>query len=100
MAQKLPGDYVENLLDKAVEENGGFFENAAYEGYKLSIETITTEIPGASSGDDEEEAPASRVTVEESERVTFDVTVALKVNESAYHEEESGAEDADAPANE
>lgn len=100
MAQKLPGDYVENLLDKAVEENGGFFENAAYEGYKLSIETITTEIPGASSGDDEEEAPASRVTVEESERVTFDVTVALKVNKSAYHEEESGAEDADAPAKE
>ena len=100
MAQKLPGDYVENLLDKAVEENGGFFENAAYEGYKLSIETITTEIPGASSGDDEEEAPSSRVTVEESERVTFDVTVALKVNKSAYHEEESGAEDADAPANE
>ena len=104
MAQKLPGDYVENLLDKAVEENGGFFENAAYEGYKLSISTITTEIPGARSGDDEEEegeeSSSSRVTVEESEKVTFDVTVALKVNKSAYHEEESGAEDADAPANE
>ena len=100
MAQKLPGDYVENLLDKSVDENGGYFANASYEGYQLKIESITTEIPGASS--DDEEAPASRVTVEESEVVTFDVTLALEVNESAYHLEESNdsAEDADAPAEE
>ena len=99
MVQKLPGDFVENLLDKAVTENGGFFANAAYEGYEVKIESVETKVSSARSGDDDEEAPAPRtVSVEESEKVKFDVTVALDVNESAYHLDESKdkAEDADA----
>ena len=99
MVQKLPGDFVENLLDKAVTENGGFFANAAYEGYEVKVESIETKVSSARSGDDDEEAPTPRtVSVEESEKVKFEVTVALDVNESAYHLDESKdkAEDADA----
>ncbi|MBR6386503.1 MAG: pilus assembly protein PilM [Ruminococcus sp.] len=99
MVQKLPGDFVENLLDKAVTENGGFFANAAYEGYEVKIESVETKVSSERSGDDDEEAPAPRtVSVEESEKVKFEVTVALDVNESAYHLDESKdkAEDADA----
>ena len=37
MVQKLPAQYIANLIDEGVEENGGYFENASYSGYGVTI---------------------------------------------------------------
>ena len=80
MVQKLPAQYVADLLDESVEENGGFFENAAYSGYAVVI----TEDETVSSGEGDE---ATTRTVAGGETVTFTISVSLKGRESAYHPE-------------
>lgn len=80
MVQKLPAQYVADLLDESVEENGGFFENAAYSGYAVVI----TEDETVSSGEGEE---ATTRTIAGGETVTFTISVSLKGRESAYHPE-------------
>jgi type IV pilus assembly protein PilM len=79
MSQKLPAQYVQDLLDKAVTENGGYYGNATYSGYVVSVETETRKIPGA-EGEAEQE-----VVVGEEAKVIFSVSVALNGEQSAYH---------------
>ena len=86
MAQKLPAQYVQDLLDKTVAENGGYFGNAAYSGYGLTIVQEVADVPGAEEG-----AAPTQVVVGEDAVVTFDVAVALNGEESAYHPEEKKA---------
>ncbi len=89
MAQKLPGDFVENLLDAGVAENKGYFINAGYAGYAVSIETKETQVGG---GDDEE---GGRTVKEENSYAAFEVVVALKGRQSAYHPETAAEESAE-----
>ena len=79
MVQKLPSLYIDNLLDKDFEENGGYYMNATYSGYNVSVSSS-------------EEGAAGEETV------TFSVTAAIKGRESAYKvekEDQPATEDAD-----
>ncbi|MBR2282808.1 MAG: pilus assembly protein PilM [Ruminococcus sp.] len=85
LTQELPAQFVQNLLDEKFEENGGYFANATYSGYNVSIKETERTVGAAPSSDDEEEeaAPAATIT-ERSETVSFNVVVALNGRESAY----------------
>lgn len=83
--QKLPSCFVDNLVDKDYSDNKGYYEAASYLGYNVSImaEEIVT-------GEGEE---TTRTRGEETETVSFSVTVAIKGRQSAYRPEESAQED-------
>ena len=83
MAQKLPAQYVQDLLDKSVSENGGYYGNASYSGYTVSVVQDTVKVPGA------EGAPEQEVVVGEESTVVFNVSVALNGEKSAYHPEKT-----------
>ena len=89
MAQKLPAKYVQNLLDKDIPENGGYFGEGGYSGYGLIIEQQVAQIPGAEEG-----APETQVVLGEDAKVRFNVAVSLIGEESAYHPEKTKSEDA------
>lgn len=89
--QKLPSKFIDNLLDEAYSDNGGFYAASSYTGYNVSVEvpedtvTITdedgTEIEVSVAGDDDKK-----------ETVTFSVSLALEGRESAYTPEAEEAE--------
>ncbi len=71
MVQKLPSLFIDNLLDDEYSDNNGFYHNASYSGY-----TVTIDKPeGASESD------------KGIETVTFDVQTAINGRESAYKPE-------------
>ena len=74
MVQKLPSLYIDNLLDESFSENKGYFANASYAGYTVSISDQDEVL-----GDTAAAAPEDGF-----ESVNFQVTVALKERESAY----------------
>ena len=82
MFQKLPAQYIANLIDEGIEENGGYFENASYSGYGVTI----TEDEEVTSGEGDS---ATTRTIAGGEKVTFSVGVSLKGRESAYHPEDT-----------
>ncbi|MBO4877054.1 MAG: pilus assembly protein PilM [Ruminococcus sp.] len=89
MAQKLPAQYVQDLLDKSVSENGGYYGTAAYSGYALTLTELYAEVPGA------EEGTVTQVKLgEEDALVHFEVSVGLNGEKSAYHPEEKKSEEA------
>lgn len=80
MVQKLPSLFVDNLLDESYEENQGYYENAGYSGYTVTI-----------NKEDNNSADKGK------ESVSFSVSTALKARESAYKPEaqDNGEESAE-----
>ena len=66
MVQKLPSLFVDNLLEETYSDNKGYYEAASYGGY-----TVTQ---SSEEGSDDE-------------KVSFQVTIAIKGRESAYKPE-------------
>ncbi|MDE5936486.1 MAG: pilus assembly protein PilM [Ruminococcus sp.] len=88
MVQKLPALFIDNLLDKSVEENKGYYHSASYTGYTVSIQQEQVE------SEDEE---GNRVTAagDEVETASFNVILTINGRESAYKPE---AEQSDSSA--
>lgn len=84
--QKLPSMFIDNLLDPKFNENKGYYENASYSGYSVTI--ISEEI---TVGEDED---AHTVKGDEVETVEFSVTAAIKGRKSAYRPEEENTDEA------
>ncbi len=70
MVQKLPSMYIDNLLDDDFSENKGYYENASYNGYTVTV--VKDE-----AGNVEEDK----------ETVSFSVALAINGRESAYKPE-------------
>lgn len=90
--QKLPSQFIDNLVADDYSDNKGYFANASYTGYTVTI----TSLDEGSGGDSDEEGSARVSSGAEIETVSFSVSVALEGNESAYkpdEAEETPAED-------
>ncbi len=85
--QKLPSLFIDHLIDEDYEDNKGYYYNATYSGYSVSIQEETIE-------SEDEEGNRTSSKGDEIETVSFSVTVALNGRESAYKPaaEESGSE--------
>ncbi|MDE6789588.1 MAG: pilus assembly protein PilM [Ruminococcus sp.] len=87
--QKLPSLFIDNLTAEDYEGNKGYYYNATYSGYSVSIQEETIE-------SEDEEGNRTSSKGDEIETVSFSVTVALNGRESAYkpaaEESESEAE--------
>ena len=85
MVQKLPSQYIDNLLDEGFAENKKYFANASYSGYTVTISDQESVL-----GEKDAAAPEDGF-----ESVAFQVTVALKERESAYKPEKKDKPAAD-----
>ncbi|MBQ8121702.1 MAG: pilus assembly protein PilM [Ruminococcus sp.] len=82
LIEDVPAQFIMNLTDKNFKENKGYYANAAYTGYNV---TVQTESQG--EGDD--------ASGEEKTIVSFNVSTAINGRESAYHpSNEDSAEEA------
>jgi len=82
LIEDVPAQFIMNLTDKNFKENKGYYANAAYSGYNV---TVQTESQG--EGDD--------ASSEEKTIVSFNVSTAINGRESAYHpSNEDSAEEA------
>ncbi|MBP8594872.1 MAG: pilus assembly protein PilM [Ruminococcus sp.] len=80
--EDVPAQFIMNLTDKNFKENKGYYANAAYAGYSVSVQTESQ-----GEGDD--------ASSEEKTVVTFNVSTAINGRESAYHpSNEDSAEEA------
>ena len=91
-AQKLPAQYVENLLSEKYADNKGYYETAGYEGYEVVVEEEVVE-----SGEGENK---TRTVLSSDEHVEFKVIVGLKGRESAFKPDASEPADAEEDAEE
>lgn len=90
--QKLPSMFIDNLLDDSFSENKGYYAAASYSGYTVLIEKEEIQI---GEGED-----AHTIEGDETETVSFGVTVAINGRESAYHPSEDDATAEDDTTNE
>ena len=82
LIEEVPAQFIMNLTDKNFKENKGYYANAAYSGYNVSVQTESQ-----GEGDD--------ASSEEKTIVTFNVSTAINGRESAYHpSNEDSAEEA------
>ncbi|HOO07281.1 MAG TPA: pilus assembly protein PilM [Ruminococcus sp.] len=82
LIEDVPAQFIMNLTDKNFKENKGYYANAAYAGYSVSVQTESQ-----GEGDD--------ASSEEKTVVTFNVSTAINGRESAYHpSNEDSAEEA------
>ncbi|MBP3248849.1 MAG: pilus assembly protein PilM [Ruminococcus sp.] len=82
LIEDVPAQFIMNLTDKNFKENKGYYANAAYSGYSVSVQTESQ-----GEGDD--------ASSEEKTIVTFNVSTAINGRESAYHpSNEDSAEEA------
>ena len=72
LIEEVPAQFIMNLTDKNFKENKGYYANAAYSGYNVSVQTESQ-----GEGDD--------ASSEEKTIVTFNVSTAINGRESAYH---------------
>lgn len=86
--QKLPSIFIDHLIDEEYEGNKGYYYNATYSGYSVSIQEETIE-------SEDEEGNRTSSKGDEIETVSFSVTVALNGRESAY---KPAAEESDSEA--
>ena len=82
LIEQVPAQFIMNLTDKNFKENKGYYANAAYSGYNVSVQTESQ-----GEGDD--------ASSEEKTIVSFNVSTAINGRESAYHpSNEDSAEEA------
>ena len=82
LIEDVPAQFIMNLTDKNFKENKGYYANAAYTGYNVSVQTESK-----GEGDD--------ASSEEKTIVSFNVSTAINGRESAYHpSNEDSAEEA------
>ena len=82
LIEEVPAQFIMNLTDKNFKENKGYYANAAYSGYNVSVQTESQ-----GEGDD--------ASSEEKTIVSFNVSTAINGRESAYHpSNEDSAEEA------
>ena len=82
LIEDVPAQFIMNLTDKNFKENKGYYANAAYTGYNVSVQTESQ-----GEGDD--------ASSEEKTIVSFNVSTAINGRESAYHpSNEDSAEEA------
>ncbi len=82
LIEDVPAQFIMNLTDKNFKENKGYYANAAYTGYNVSVQT-------ESQGEGED------ASGEEKTIVSFNVSTAINGRESAYHpSNEDSAEEA------
>ena len=82
LIEDVPAQFIMNLTDKNFKENKGYYANAAYTGYNVSVQTESN-----GEGDD--------ASSEEKTIVSFNVSTAINGRESAYHpSNEDSAEEA------
>ena len=82
LIEDVPAQFIMNLTDKNFKENKGYYANAAYTGYNVTVQT-------ESQGEGED------ASGEEKTIVSFNVSTAINGRESAYHpSNEDSAEEA------
>ncbi len=82
LIEDVPAQFIMNLTDKNFKENKGYYANAAYTGYNVSVQT--------ESNGEGDEASGEEKTI-----VSFNVSTAINGRESAYHpSNEDSAEEA------